>query len=742
MKTTSHRLIRPRTLSVLLSSFPLCVPVFASKNATLLQPIEAAQNDPGPQENRSKALSQAHTHDHKVATLPPVVVKSKADASSEGSNRYAAPYATIGSKEPVPVIEIPNSVSVITRQRIEDQGLFTAEDALRQVTGVTVTPWDGATSQIRSRGYFLEPSYDGIPSYSGLNATQQFDTAMFDRIEVLRGPAGLYQGSGQPGGTVNFVRRQGLAKFGGSAAVSAGTWNNYRAEASVGGPLNEDGSLRSRLVLVTQDRGFYYDRAKSSKEMVYGTLDYDLSPATTISIYGAYQDDTTNPFSGLPAYTNGRFIDAPRSTNPYPSWSVYKTTTSMFAVDAEHRFDNDWKLRGRYSYNRQDWGLRDSYPTTGINPLTGTATYARRGWDSESKRDLVDVYATGPFSLLGRQHALTVGWNYTRYTSDTDYAANDTIIGVPFLSPNLVPSLPVPPYVRNFRDETVQYGVYAQARWSLTDSVTLITGARTTDFNVRSRNTPAGTPTPAWTQGAHESGEVTPFAGLVVHLTKDITAYTSYSDIFMPQTQRTVSGTILAPRVGKQMEYGLKGSFADGRLQTAVAMFETRDRNRAFPDAANPGSFVQVGEVQVKGWEAEVSGSPIKDLNMTVGYARLDTEYLRHQTLQGTAFTLFEPRHTFKAYANYRLAGTPWSIGGGAQIVSGSLGSGQSGVREAGGYGTGSLQVAYHFDERTSLSLAVNNVFDREYYARVGGLNSYNTYGDPRNAMLTLRTKF
>ena len=296
--------------------------------------------------------------------------------------------------------------------------------------------------------------------------------------------------------------------------------------------------------------------------------------------------------------------------------------------------------------------------------------------------------------------------------------------------------------MRGYQDETVQSGFYGQVRWRMTDALSVITGARASHLRVRSRSTQPSAAVPAWTAGARESGEVTPYAGIVVHLTPSITAYASYSDTFIPQTQRDVSGRVLDPREGRQIELGVKASFLDGRVQASAAAFRTRERNRSFADVSNPGYFLQIGEVEIKGWEAEVSGSPVPNLDLSLGYARLDTEYLTHATLAGTQFTLFEPRHSLKVYANYKFGSTPWSVGGGAQITSGVIGTGVAGLRKQGGYGTASAQLGYRFDAKTTLSLVVNNVFDRTYYARVGGLNSYNTYGEPRSVSATLRTTF
>jgi len=680
-----------------------------------------------------------------VAELDTLHVQARRQATTEGTGAYTSPVVTWGGKAPVRLLDIPSSVSVVTRQRIEDQNLVTVESALREVTGVTVTPWDGATSQIRSRGYNLEASYDGIPAYGALSAFQQFDLAVYDRVEVLRGPGGIFQGSSQPGGVANFVRKQGREVYGGSVALSAGSWSNYRAEVDVGGPVNSLGTLRSRAVISAQQRDYFYDNADSEKQLYYGTLDYDLTPSTVVSLSATQQSDDVMPYMGQPAYTDQRFLDAPRSLYPYPDWVIQRWDKQSLALDLEHAFDNGWSMKARASRQRLDWFYKDSYPTGGVDPRTGTvASYARRQSDNDEVRQGLDVFLSGPFALLGRVHQATVGANVEDYESTSRYGQGAAVRNVPVNAPDAVEDIAIVP-TSGYNGVTRQSGLYAQLRLSLTEHVTGVAGGRWSDFEAKSR-TVAPQPLTAWKAGAEANGEFTPYLGLVIHLTDALTAYASHADTFIPQTQRKVTGEAIDPRVGKQVELGTKASLRGGALTLAASAFRTRDVNRSYPDLANPGFFLQAGEVEVKGWEMEASGSPLPNLDLTAGYTRLLTRYVRHPTFQeGAPFTLFEPDHTLKLFAHYRFeegALRGLSAGGGAHVSSGLLGSGVAGVREQKGHAVVSVQAGYRFTPSLRMTLAINNLFDRRYYERVGALNTYNTPGEPRNVVLTLRSQF
>lgn len=676
-----------------------------------------------------------------VSTLDQITVR--------GKREYTSPV-TVGGKIPLNPREIPNSVSVITQRRIEDQNLITVEDALRYVTGVTATPNDGTQGQYRARGFVLSVQNDGVPAYSALSGYQQLDLAVYERLEVMRGPAGVLQGSGEPGGVVNVVRKRGPGEFALSTSFTAGSWDDYRATLDVGGPLNADGSLRGRFVALAHDREYHVDLTSDEKRLGYGSLNWDVGNATTLGLSIARQEtDTVASHMGLPAWTTGELLDVPRSTGVGQEWEKYIWETSDYVLDLDHRFGNDWTAKVAVSQRDQRFFFKDAYTAAGVDPETYTVPYARREYDYDYHRRAFDVFLSGPVSLFGRTHTLLFGYNYDSLDTSFGGVARTAAafqIRVPFDRPDLVPDLGNLPYELGGLTETRQKGFYAQGRFDLADPFTLVLGGRWSDFNVRSRTQPPGIPSD-WNQGAKADGEVTPYAGLLYDINDNYTLYASYADIFIPQTQLRADGTTLDPRVGKQYEIGSKAEFFDGRLNASLAVFRLRDTGRSLADPDNIGFFVNAGEVESKGWETELSGSPAPGYELQVGYTRLDTEWLTAvATSQGQMFSAWEPKHTFKFWAVRRFAegdAPGLTLGLGFNTLSGyQAGINAGAVRAIGGHTVANAMAAYRFNRNFSLVFNVNNLTDKVYYTRLGGVNSYNTFGDPRNYALTARLNF
>lgn len=683
--------------------------------------------------------------------LPEVLVHGqRLRAETEGSGTYAAAAATVAGKVALTPREIPQSVSVLTRQQMDDQGMVTMVDALQQVTGVTVLANDSTQSQYKARGYDLAVMQDGVPSYSGLSGVHQFDLALYDRIEVLRGPAGILMGTSDPGGVVNLVKKKPKETFASALTASAGSWNNNRLEGDISTPLNADKSLRGRLVVSDEDRQYYYERTHAKKWLAYGVLEYDFSPATTLTLSVAAQDSRTKaPFSGIPRYTDGQFLNVARSSNYVPDWVNYSYYTEESTASLEHRLNNMWVAKATYSYRTQDSASKDAWPWYGVTRSSNTIqTYVSSQSESLTTRDGLDIYINGPFSFFGRKHSLLLGVNSEIYNQKSKESDLTQFSNVPLSN---LSSLPEPSftYVDGSESEKRQSAVYSQVRLSLADPLTLVLGGRVTNFKSKSRDISPSSQS-AWKDGAKASNEFTPYGGVIYDINRQISLYGSYSDIFIPQTQIKADGTALDPRVGKQYEIGSKGEFFDGRLNASLAIFNMRDKNRAFRDPAYPLNstpyYLNAGEIESKGWEAEVSGSPVAGLELMAGYTRTETKYLKDRSLQDKEYSIYTPKDSLKLWSNYRFSSGDLrglSIGLGA-IVSSGVGSSRStrNIQTQGGYAVFNAVLGYQIDKNYSVSLAANNLFDRNYYATVGTFTAYNFYGEPRNLMLTFRARY
>ncbi|QLF92520.1 TonB-dependent siderophore receptor [Pseudomonas sp. ABC1] len=700
-------------------------------------------------------LADGQSVEKETAELQTITVWGQ--SLTEDSDAYRAEKSTVASKLPVSLKEIPQSVSVVTRQRIEDQNLNTLEDALRWVPGVTVIPNDTAQSQYWARGYGLNVSIDGVPSTAGLSGAEQFDLAVYDRVEVLRGPAGVLQGSGDLGGTVNVVTKKPRSQFGLNGTISTGSWDNHRGELDVTGPLDANGRLRGRFVGVGQDRDFYYDRTHQRKWVGYGVLEFDATDDLTLSLSHTQQDnDIDVPFAGLPVSAPGgaagRLLDVSRSTNPYPDWSYSRAHTKETVLAAEQRFANDWSLTAKLRYLTQDSEWKDAVPGgAGVNLNNNTFSYVfLREYDGESRRRAADLYASGPFQLLGREHHALIGYNQDDYrvrSSDT-WGSNrsaSSLVGSAASGLDLSnPNLAEPNLIRNRGSErlTEQSGVYGQVRLRVLDPLTLVAGGRFTNYDYKSRNRAPSTPG-AWSKGESSNDEFTPYGGLVYEVTPEVSLYTSYSDIFIPQDYEKAGGGTLEPRVGKQYEVGIKTSFFDDALNASLAAFRIRDENRPFEDPNDPSYYIAAGEVESSGWELDVSGRPLPGWDLSAGYTHLKTRYLSDDSNIGQ-FSHSSPKHSFKLWSHYRVQDGLFkglALGGGVQATSAYGSDRFASDREQSGYALASAVASYALNEHATLALNGENLTDRKYYVSLGN-NTYNTYGDPRNFTLSLRLKY
>jgi outer membrane receptor for ferric coprogen and ferric-rhodotorulic acid len=709
------------------------------------------------------ALAQAANVQMLRATT--VVAPAEETASTEHTRSYTSGKATIGKGEQ-DVKDIPQSTTVITRQRLDDQNLRTLDQALEQATGITVQDDNNFQRSYYSRGFQIDSvQYDGIPLNSGSGFLVQPDLAMYDRVEVLRGASGIFTGNGSPGGTINLVRKRALAEKQFNATLSAGSWNNYYGSVDATGKLNESGSLRGRAVASYTDRDYFFDSAYTKKALLYGTLEYDLAPSTTVSVGLSHEDHDMRPYySALPRFSNGGDLRLPRETYLNADWSHTDVQRTGLYGDVTHRFNADWNAKVAVSYLQEDNRDKSGAAFGTIDPrtLAGSAISAFR---TKLRGEQVGIDATlnGSFTAFGLKHDVLVGGNY----ADRDYdnfssartVANAAINPFTFNPANYAtfPAM-LSRAPTNTTTKQEQYGVYGSLRFSLTEQLKLIAGGRVSHYETQAIDNVRG----ITTARTKDAGIFTPYGALTFDLNPDWTAYASYAEIFTSQANRfDRTGAPLDPMTGDNYEIGIKGSLFEKRINTSFALFRVNQEGRAqadpfFPNpcAASPvggACYTSDGKVRSQGFDTEFSGQLAPGWQVAAGYTFNTTKYLVDRNANGTPsanqgapLSTFTPKHILRLWTTYQLPGdlNAWNVGGGVNFqsetykTSGALRFSQS------AYAIWSARASYRINRNLTAALNINNIFDKTYYSTLGSTTLGNWYGAPRNIMATLNASF
>ncbi|NVZ55009.1 TonB-dependent siderophore receptor [Pseudomonas edaphica] len=669
---------------------------------------------------------------------------------TEGSGSYTPGTIATATRMVLSPRETPQSISVVTRQAMDDFSLKSIDDVMRHTPGITVATYDSERTSYFSRGFAIQNfQYDGIPilqdaQYSSGHTLT--DTVIYDRVEILKGATGLLTGAGGPGGTINMVRKKPTSEFKGYVDLGAGSWDNYRSEIDVSGPLTETGNVRGRAVAAYQDKHTFLDHYQRQTNVYYGILEFDLAPDTLLTIGGDYQDSDPqgSSWSGAASLFDsaGNHISTPRSFNNGAKYSKWKQYTRTAFATLEHTFDNGWV--GKAQYNHQINGYKA--PLSALlspNAETGKASLLTRTYNGETTSDTGDLYATGPFSLFGREHELVVGTSVSRshwlgsdYTNATNYDNSHDYF-------NWDGDAPKPdrgPRTKKNDELTRQSASYITGRFSLADDLHLILGTRVNNYEV------------SGTSQVKDTGKVVPYAGITYDLNDNFSAYASFTEIYLPQDDyRDRNDKPLEPDEGKNYEIGLKGEFFDGRLNSSLAYFEVHEKNRAVDDTdyipnSHPGlDYASRGtEAKTKGYEAEISGELAPGWQLQAGYTH---KIMRDK--QGEKLSTWEPEDQVNIYTSYKLTGPLDKL---------TLGTGVrwqgTGWKLLNNYAKGTEEnfsqdplwivdamARYQVTENVSATLNVNNIFDKKYYTNIGFYNSA-YYGDPRNVMLSTRWNF
>ncbi len=673
--------------------------------------------------------------------LPDMVI------SGESTSATQPPGVTTLGKVPLKPRELPQSASVIDHERLEQQNLFSLDEAMQQATGVTVQPFQLLTTAYYVRGFKVDSfELDGVPALLGNTASSPQDMAIYERVEILRGSNGLLHGTGNPAATVNLVRKRPQREFAASTTLSAGRWDRYRAEVDVGGPLSASGNVRGRAVAAYEDRDYFYDVADQGTRLLYGVTEFDLSPDTLLTVGAQYQhiDSITN-MAGVPMAKDGSNLGLSRDTYLDVDWDRFKWDTYRAFGSLEQQLGGGWKGKVSAEYQEADSRLRYAGSFGAIDPQTGDGgQLTGAAYKFKSIQRSLDANLNGPVRLFGLTHELLGGVTYAQGETRQDTARflnlPNTLVNVYRWDPHGVPRPQIGQYTSPGTTTTTQKGLYALGRIKLAEPLTLVVGGRESWWD---QDTPATRFKPG--------RQFTPYGGLIWDFARDWSWYVSYAEVYQPQADRqTWNSEPLSPVEGKTYETGIKGELADGRLNLSLAAFRIDLENNPQEDPDHPGPpnnpfYISGGKVRSQGFELEGTGYLTPYWSLSAGYTYTSTEYLKDsQNDSGTRYSTFTPRHLLRLWSNYDLPWQDrrWSVGGGLQAQSDYSVDYRGVSMRQGGYALVNMRLGYKIDEHWTAAVNVNNLFDRTYYQSLSNPHWNNRYGEPRSFNVSLRGAF
>jgi len=683
-------------------------------------PIAASANDAPPAE---------------PLALEEMQVTASAERADGPVQGYRATRSASATRTDTAIHETPQSISVVPAQVVEDIGATRLEDALDYAGGVERGNNFGgqglteflvrgfSTQEFYRNGFAVNRGYPNMP-----------DASTLERIEVLRGPASMLYGRGDPGGTFNIVSKQPQAERRTVLGSQVNTDGLRRGTLDTTGAVDESAAFTYRLNLVAEGSDSFRDHVESERYNIAPVLRWQLSDDTALILEGDYLHNRHPLDRGLTRYSNqagdlsrDRFLgeeSAGKLTN--------KNATTQLRL--EHQLDSQWMLRGGIQY-------LDGSLDGGAVENNGLASDGRTVGRNYSERWLnwndlaVQANLEGHFDAAGLAHTLLLGVEFDEYnydslirrsgglTSDFPIDLYDPVYGQP---------LPALTRTTTYDDENLKsYAFFVQDQIALTERLKAQVGARLERFEQRYDNklTPAG----SWDQ-AHNA--VSPRFGLIYDLTEELAVYANTSRSFKPNRGADRSSQAFDPEKGIAHEVGIKYELPEHDLSVTAALFHITKENVLTSDPLDSNYQVAAGEARSRGFDISVAGNITPQWHVIGGYAYVDAEVTESSSASMPVGTRLAnvPRHSFNLLDTYEFADGPLAglgIGMGVKYVGDRKGGASSTAFDMDAYTTVDLLAYYPLTERVRLNLNLNNVFDEEYEERAWG-NIWAYPGAPR----------
>jgi iron complex outermembrane receptor protein len=658
---------------------------------------------------------------------------------------YLVDFQGSGTKTDTPLIETPQSISIITSDQIADQGASTLGEALRYTPGIKGDLFGYATrfTWMKIRGFdaHVHGLYrDGLqlrnPSWAVAYNIEPYSA---ERIEVPRGPASVLYGAGEVGGLVNFVTKRARPDMVNEVSATYGSFNRYETRFDLGGAIDETGELSYRLTGVLRDSDTQVDYINNDRVFLAPALTWQPSNSTKLSIMTHYQTDDTKQVNAYPnegtLFSNPNGKISPSLYLGDPNGDTYEREEYSVGYALEHQLNAMVELKQtvRYHSNELKWINTGYFGELAADKRTLSTNLYKKVSDLTGLA--VDNHAIFDFETGSVQHKTLVGIDYqnVKASAKSVYASGGATMDL--FNPTYS-AVTIPPYKGDASYRQKQTGVYVQDQLTLADQWHVVLGGRYDMTNDTTTNNLTNEKT-----SDQDDTAFTKRAGLVYESDYGLAPYVSYSESFQPQVGKDSSDNSLKPMTGQQYEIGLKVQPQDRNSFITLAYFDLKKQNISKTDPTTK-IIEQTGEISSTGFELDVVVDLASTLELIGSYTQMDVEIT--SDVQNPTEVGNTPGQTVEQFgsvwANYTIPiqsrfGQNFQISGGARYQDGSYNNSSDSQYKTDSFIVADAALHYNFDS-ARLSLNIHNVLDKEHVTSCSGNFCY--YGQKRVISATL----
>lgn len=669
---------------------------------------------------------------------------------------YVATRSRIGTKTDTPILETAKSISVTTREQMQDRAVQNIDDAVRYMPGTVASSFgsDTRSDWLRIRGFKPTQFLDGLPMATGVYANPKLETWDLERVAALRGPASSVYGQTPPGGLIDMSSLRPQAEQANAVQLQAGNYNHKQINFDSTGPLDDQGRFLYRVSGVVRDSNTQVDHIPDKRYNLAPSLTWNIDDDTRLTFLSQFtRDDTGITSAFLPL--KGTKYDAPFGDISHhknlgdPDWENYDRTTYWLGYSFEHRLNDVWQFRQNLRYMKNDLSFDALTPGGYLDTVSddGTLNRVSTSVDEDVTQFVVDNNFQADFQTGALRHTVLLGLDHNR--SNTNYLAiygynvPPTTVVHPIYGQDIVRPPRSDAYY-DYDQKTFQTGAYMQDQIAL-DNWRLTLGGRQDWVHTGTRFYNKGDAT-----STESDSKFSGNAALSYIFDNGIAPYLSYSESFQPTTGADASATeSFKPTEGKQWELGVKYQPVGSDTLLTAAVYDLRQKNVSVSDTVN-GAFVtsQTGEVKVTGLELEANSNLTENLKLIGSYSYTDTEVKKGQ-YSGNRLQLI-PRNAASLWADYTWhAGVlnGFGVGYGVRYVGDTYGD-QANTFDgyAGSYTV--YDAAVHYDlgklasnlDGASVQVNATNLFNKDYISTCDGYYCY--YGDQRKVVASLTYKW